>query len=136
MDLIKVHQRIKKINKELVAAQAVEKNKRLIIRLNLSQLRNSKLSTGAAIVPLYSDAYALKKGTRKPNLKLSGKMDEETEVTITKKEYFIASSVDYARYNVMRYSVKIWGLTKESKEKAKPTVSASFIKIWKHEAGL
>ena len=106
-------------NLNLHVATVIESSSSTIVKLNQKQLKESKLTTGQSITPLYSDAYAKRKGTRKPDGFLSGEMYSEMDVFVNEpsNDWFVTSFADHAKFFVDRYK-KVFGLTKENQKQA------------------
>jgi len=106
-------------NLNLHVAEVIESSSSTIVKLNQKQLKESKLTTGQSITPLYSPAYAKRKGYRKPDGYLTGEMYREMEAIAneTNNTWFVTSFADHTRFFVGRYK-KVFGLTKENQSKA------------------
>jgi len=106
-------------NLNLHVAEIIESSAPGIVKLNQKQLKESKLTTGQSITPLYSPAYAKRKGYKKPDGYLSGEMYREMDVFANENNnsWFVTSFADHTKYFVDRYK-KVFGLTKENQFKA------------------
>lgn len=104
---------------DLHVAAVIESSSSIIVKLNQKQLKESKLTTGQSITPLYSSAYAKRKGYKKPDGYLSGEMYREMDTIAneTNNTWFVTSFADHTRYFVDRYK-KVFGLTKENQKNA------------------
>ena len=104
-------------NLNLHVATVIESSSSTIVKLNQKQLKESKLTTGQSITPLYSPAYAKRKGTRKPDGFLSGEMYREMDTIARDNDWFVTSFADHTKFFVDRYK-KVFGLTKENQKQA------------------
>jgi hypothetical protein len=109
---------MKKIKLSDIAAPAIEKNKKKILDAQREQLSEGKRGDGKNITPIYSDAYAKKKGFKTPDLKLSGDMYKQMDIIVgvpNDSEYTIFSDVEYFPKLNERYD-KAFELNKPSKK--------------------
>lgn len=99
-----------------------------LIRLNHKQLQASTLADGKPITPLYSPAYAKKKGYDKPDLFDTGKMYRLMEVSTKSKSWSIDSLAEYTKY--LKSYGKIFGIAPKNRPKATESAVKSFRKLW------
>lgn len=77
---------------------------------NRKQLNKSELSTGEPITPLYSPGYAAKKGTKKPDLRVTGAFQKSISVRVTKKQTTFLATDPKTEKLKKKYSDFILGL--------------------------
>lgn len=99
-------------------ADVVDSSKDLI-KLNQKQLKESKKVNGQSITPLYSPAYAKRKGYKKPDGYLTGEMYREMDIIAneTNNSWFITSFADHTKYFVERYG-DVFGIGKANQQSA------------------
>ena len=113
-------------NLDNIIANVVNFNEELE-NLNKKQLSEGKLSTGAAISPLYSRRYAIWKAHFYPhnykagivNLKLTGEFYKNLEIKGDSKSYEILSLTPYSAKLVSKYGNAIFNIAPENQPKAK-----------------
>jgi hypothetical protein len=107
----------------LIATNIVAENEKNIkaavpemIRLNHEQLDEGILNTGKQIEPEYSPSYANFKGFDIPDLNLTGAFRRGWDVVVDDKELLFGSNDEKTKRLVDKYTVEIFGLTKENAE--------------------
>jgi len=104
-----------------------------LVDLNKKQLNQSKLSTGAAIKPLYSKMYAQYKGFKTPDLKDTGDFYREMFIKYASKSYTISSD-DWKTEKLMgKYKPEIFGISKENQPKAQEITTKLLAVIYKQD---
>jgi len=111
-------------------AAAVNANADDMVKLNISQMLNSKLSTGKVIMPKYSKAYAKRKGFKKPNLKVTGDFQDEMLFTASGQQYEIFSTDEKTGWLVDMYTDKIFGIAPDNQAKAQSMNDKTFIELY------
>ena len=109
---------------------AVISNENALVELNISQMLNSTRADGKPILPLYSTAYAKKKGFTKPNLKVKGDFQDEMRLTTFGKQYSVTSSVDYAKHLEKLYTPKIFGIAPANRPAARELNDRSLAELY------
>lgn len=106
---------------------AIQESEKELIKLNQKQLQASQTLTGSAITPLYSPAYAKKKGYKKPDGYLSGDMYKEMFVDVNENDdtFSMFSEMPYTKYFGGRYG-DVFGIGDSSKSLAQSTVMKRF----------
>ncbi|MBC8321140.1 MAG: hypothetical protein H8E34_10490 [Bacteroidetes bacterium] len=117
-------------NINLHVAEVIEESKELI-KLNQEQLQESKLTTGQSITPLYSPAYAKRKGYKKPDGYLTGEMYRDMDIFANENNntWFITSFANHTKYFVERYG-KVFGITKANQPKAQKIAVPKLRKLY------
>ena len=135
-------ERVRAVNLETLKELAVEANSVEIARLNEAQMLQGLTAEGKPIRPKYTPAY-LKRKQRKggysldgtPNLHDTGEFHKEMDTLAHSGEYFLTSFDEKVKFLPERYE-KIFGLTAENIEKAKVSVTNTFVSLWRKEIGL
>ncbi len=101
-------------------AMSIEQVEQKLVDLNRDQLLKSRLSTGAAIKPKYSPAYAIKKGFTSPNLFVSGDFQGEMFLSFNENAltYFIRSFDFKTPFMVNFYGEELFGIETSNRTKA------------------
>ena len=100
-------------------AESIEESEKELISLNQKQLQASEDLTGSPLKPLYSPAYAEKKGYKKPDGYLSGDMYKEMFVDANENDdsFSIFSFKKYTKYFNGRYG-DVFGIGDKSVKEA------------------
>jgi len=119
---------VKKLNEH--QAEAIDESKEELIKINQKQLQASTLADGKAITPLYSLAYAKKKGYSNPDLYDTGEMYRQMDVITdeTKGSYFITSFAKHTKY-LYRYG-KIFGIAPKNLPVAANSTVERLKRLW------
>lgn len=100
------------------------------VRLNVSQLQDSKRSDDATITPPYSRGYAAVKGFRDPNLKLTGDFHEAIFFATDGDTFFLSSTDPKMPMLVDRYSDAIFGIAPSRREDGKQVALEAVSKLY------
>lgn len=105
-------------NLPVFVAEAIEGSKELV-DINQSQLQQSKTAKGQSITPLYSTAYARKKGYNKPDGFLTGQMYREMFVDANENNntFQITSFAPHTNHFAGRYG-EVFGIAPSNTKKA------------------
>lgn len=114
------------------SAIAISDNEKLIVNANRKQMLSSNLSTGKQILPLYSKAYAKKKGLSKPNLFLSGEFQKEMflQTNENKGTHFISSYGSPTPYLIKMYGDDIFGIPVKNKNEISNACEQRLFKLY------
>lgn len=108
---------------------AVMDNEGQMLDLNRRQMLSGRMSDGKPIRPLYSKAYAKRKGFTTPDLYLKGDFQGDMALAVTGDQYEI-TSVDFKTpFLVARYGDGIFGI--EDKKKAQELNDKRFLELYK-----
>jgi len=131
-----IHETRKKSNAfvrdlDLHIADVIEDSKETIIKLNQKQLQESKLATGQSITPLYSAAYAKRKGYNKPDGYLTGEMYREMDVITNEsaKTYGVVSFAEHTRFFVDRYK-EVFGVMPTNRPTAQSVAVPKLLRLY------
>ncbi len=101
-----------------------------LIKAQRAQMLSSTLSTDEPILPLYSPAYAKKKGFTRPDLFLTGTMQEEIVIDVRETEvYYNTADADKAKVERVEdhYGKDIWTLGTDAREKVQEVAGPQLI---------
>ena len=116
-------------------ATSIEQVEQKLVDLNREQMLKSRLSTGAAIRPKYSPAYAIKKGFTKPNLFVTGEFQSEMFLSFNENNltYFIASFDFKTPFLRKFYGDNIFGIETDNRSKAHAITTPAIAIIYKQK---
>jgi len=128
----RVHQLRKKsnafvANMPVYVAESIEQSEKELVKLNQKQLQASKDLANKSLSTTYSAAYARKKGYKKPDGYLSGKMYSEMFVDANENDntFSMFSFAPYTKYFADRYG-DVFGIGDMSLSQAQKIVMNRF----------
>ena len=143
MDLQQLGRKAKAINIFGMALDNAKANSELISELNRQQLTVGENSKGEKIGEYSTQRYSdFKKriGSQSPfgvpDLKVSGNLYKELKTTVTEKDITINSSVDYSKYQEIRYGKNIYDLQDQNWEEIEFKILTETIKDYVKEIQL
>lgn len=142
MTVRELNDKLQALDIDELTRQAVKMNEDKILDLNREQMETGKNTEGQTIGAYRSKSYAnFKKAIgsrapfRVPDLKLTGEFHERMILEVDDNQYFIYSTDEKAGMLAEKYA-KIFGLTKESQERAKEFNTKSLAVLFKQATGL
>ena len=99
------------LNVQTAVKETIEENKQNLLYENMQQLSAGLDSEGNSLQPLYSQKYAVLKGTNVPNLYKTGAFYNSLQFN---EQYNIVSNVSYAKHLINRYGAEILGVNNDA----------------------
>jgi hypothetical protein len=132
--------KIKSLDLLRLKEEAVLTNKKVIIKLNQSQLHFGRTIKDEYIFPSYSSAYLKRKmrmssyiaPTGTPDLYVTGEFYSEMDVIVENGQYEIISFDRKSEWLVPKYN-DIFGLDEENINKAQINVTNSFLELVRNQ---
>ena len=117
-------------NLDAMVTIALEEQGQAFTDINKSQMALSIRSDDHAITPLYSPAYAKKKGFTHPDLKVKGDFQDDMFFQTDGREFFITSSDVKMPWLVDHYSEKLFGIAPVRQQKAQGIALSSLARLY------
>lgn len=116
-------------------AIAVENVEDQLLKFNEDQLAMGKNKKGSNISPLYSEAYAKKKGFSIPDLKLTGDFIAARFVSVNENDltYFVGSEDDKTTHLLERYGEDVLSVPENKQSDAKALTTKELGKMVKRQ---